>query len=133
MSVYGGLRRNMKQIYGYGITVGGATQNDTCVCEPTIPEETILINFQQTLALMREVIGKFYPIIVVTAPGIGNIQLTARAPFVIIVRLKWVELYGMAGQNKVVFDTSSPIHRSQLKDIYLEHNRDWRTDPLFRV
>lgn len=119
----------MKQIYGNGISIGGGPLNSDCICEPTIPEDVILLNFQRTLTLLKETVGKLYTIVVVTAPGIGSMTLTGRAPFVVLVRLKWVEVYG-TGQK---FDIKNQVHLGQIKDIYLENKRDWRNDPLFRV
>lgn len=140
MSIYGARHRNMKQIYGYGTTIGGGPSNEACVCEPTTSEDTVISNFYQTLTMLRDVIGELYPIRVVTTPGIGTMAISGRAPFVIIVRLRWVELYGKAGiaghrsdLTTLKFDSNNQIHLGQLKDIYLENNRRWETDPLFRA
>jgi hypothetical protein len=133
MSIYGARQHKPKPIYGGGISVGGALQDNGCVCEPTIPEEVTLGNFYTTLSLLKHTLANLYPIRVVTAPGIGTMSIRGSAPFVIISRLLWVEMYGASSQYQITFNVSNPYHLAQLKDIYLEHRKDWHTDPLFRA
>ena len=109
-----------RPIYGSSALAG------SCVCEPETPPTVGLSLLQQVIGLLRSTIDKFYPRAQVNAPFTARMTARGYLPSEIVTRLIWIKRY-----IGVQFDQTSAIHRSQLKDIYLENLCDWRKDKLF--
>jgi hypothetical protein len=141
-SIYGGRTIGAitkQQIYGNVINGVDPTQCCTVV-QPSIPPIQILQQMVALIEKMKSAIEKFYPAGQSISQYIGEIKLSIRLPFTVIVRLRWIELYatetivdidGNISTIKKPFDKNSEVHHLQLKDLYLAAGRDWRTDPMF--
>jgi hypothetical protein len=105
----------------------GTFASDThCVCTPETPPTVGLSLLQQVIGLLRSTIDKFYPRAAVNAPFTARMSARGYLPAELVTRLIWIKRY-----IGVQFDPTSAIHRSQLKDIYLENLCEWRNDKLF--
>lgn len=143
-SIYGGggsrtLALTTHQIYG-NVTTGFDMTQCCTVIKPSVAPATLLQQFVAMIEQMKTAIDKFYPPSNSVSIYIGKLATTAYIPFVIAVRLKWIEVYGTqtvidndGNAEKIArkFDSSSEVDRLQLKDLYLAVGQDWRTDPMF--
>ena len=73
------------------------------------------------------VIGNFFPALVATAPCIANMGYSMSLSPVIIVWLKWRDVYP---DEKI--DIESPDSLDLLKDLYLEMGLPWELDPFLK-
>jgi hypothetical protein len=144
-SIYGGgnggdvMAIRTHQIYG---SFSGGSDAPICcnAIEPSVPPLAVLEQLMFIIQNMKTAISQFYPRAMGLAPIVGNMSMSAGLPFVVLVRMKWIELYGKetvvaadgSFENVIVpFNKYSETHRLQLKDLYLAAGRDWRTDPMF--
>lgn len=127
------------QIYG-NFSSGFDAVSCCSSIEPTVPPLAVLEQLMMIIQKMKITVERFYPRAMAVAMIIGRMGFSASVPFVVSVRLKWIDQYGtktIAGENGVIenitvkFDKNSEVHRLQLKDLYLSAGMDWRTDPMF--
>ena len=143
-SIYGGggsrtMALSTHQIYG-NVTTGVDTTQCCTAIHPSVAPTAILQQLVAIIGQLKTAIEKFYPPSEAVSQFVGQMNMRIGVPFVIYVRLAWIEVYGtqtvidIDGSVEKVsrkFDSSSEVDRLQLKDLYLAGGRDWRTDPMF--
>ena len=108
----------------------GDNTNNTCCTTVTLPTlPTALLQYLVTIAEnMKSAIEKFYPPAASLAQYVAELNFTVRADISLVVRLRWVDVYGKetviseTGEVTIIrrkFDKTSQIHLLQIKDIYL--------------
>ena len=117
-SVYGS-RFGEKQIYG----ISSIPPCDTTVCTSMFPMKLYLDALTNTIGNMIEVIDKFFPATLAFAQVIADMSITSSVPPGMFVRLVW------AKRNPGVKFINDTLNNIQLKQIYLEFDLDWRSDP----
>jgi len=107
-----------RNIYGYD-------KPTPCICEPTIDPTIALQTLLDFILYFRDTIDNFYVHENINAPFVTSVNIRGMMTFALFARVTWGKLYGKSG---AVFNPLSLTDINALKDIYLSHNRDWRTD-----
>ncbi len=118
-SVYGS-RYGEKQIYG----VSSIPPCDTTLCTNMFPLKLYLDALTNTIGSMLDVIDKFFPSTSAFAQVIADMDVASNVPPGMFVRLVWSK------RNPSVKFTNNQLNNIHLKQIYLEFDLDWRSDPF---
>ena len=130
--VYGRPHVYVPQIYGSAayLRMGPAgsgpfkpSLTDPCVCEPGFDPLLSLTLLEQFIEILLISLQKFYVATAVQAPFSADMAFRGRMSFKVFVRILW----GRQNPGRP-FNVFSQIHINQLKDIYLSHGVDWRSD-----
>jgi hypothetical protein len=128
--VYGRPPVYVPQIYGSAayLRMGPAgafkpSLTDPCVCEPGFDPLLSLTLLEQFIEILLISMKKFYVATAVQAPFSADMAFRGRMSFKVFVRILW----GRQNPGKM-FNVFSQAHINQLKDIYLSHGVDWRSD-----
>lgn len=108
--------------YVNGIASGAYCQSLMC---PDL--DKVFSDFEEFVKFVEQTVQKSYPITAIINEFVA--QMTAKATIrpVLFVRLVWRER-----NPGVYFDINYPLHRLQIKGLYIEYGFNHRADPLFK-
>ena len=89
--------------------------------------DIVFSDFAEFVKFVEQTVQKSYPITAIISEFVAAMQARTTVRPVLFVRLVWRER-----NPGVYFDINYPLHRLQIKGIYIEYGVDYRTDPLFK-
>ena len=102
----------------------GSTYCQSLMC-PDL--DKVFSDFEEFVRFVQQTVQKSYPITAIISEFVAAMEARTTVRPVLFVRLVWRER-----NPGVSFDINFPIHRLQIKGIYIEFNRDHSNDPLFK-
>ena len=104
--------------------VVGSSYCQTLMC-PDL--DKVFSDFEEFVKFVQQTVQKSYPITAIISEFVAAMQARTAVRPVLFVRLVWRER-----NPGVYFDINYPLHRLQIKGIYIEYGVDHRGDPLFK-
>lgn len=89
--------------------------------------DTVFSDFAEFVKFVEQTVQKSYPITAVITEFVAAMSAKTGVRPVLFVRLVWRER-----NPGVYFDINYPLHRLQIKGIYIEYGVDHTGDPLFK-
>lgn len=102
----------------------GSSYCQTLMC-PDL--DKVFSDFAEFVKFVEQTVQKSYPITAVITEFVAAMTAKTGVRPVLFVRLVWRER-----NPGVYFDINYPLHRLQIKGIYIEFGVDHRADPLFK-
>lgn len=102
----------------------GSSYCQTLMC-PDL--DKVFSDFAEFVKFVEQTVQKSYPITAVITEFVAAMSAKTGVRPVIFVRLVWRER-----NPGIYFDINCPLHRMQIKGIYIEFDVDHRADPLFK-
>jgi hypothetical protein len=102
----------------------GSSYCQTLMC-PDL--DKVFSDFEEFVKFVQQTVQKSYPITAVISEFVAAMNARTGVRPVLFVRLVWRER-----NPGVYFDINYPLHRLQIKGIYIEYGVDHRADPLFK-
>lgn len=104
--------------------VVGSSYCQTLMC-PDL--DKVFSDFEEFVRFVEQTVQKSYPITAIITEFVAAMQARTTVRPVLFVRLAWRER-----NPGVYFDINYPLHRLQIKGLYIEYGFDHRGDPLFK-
>jgi len=113
----------------YGTTTSSASDGG-CKCKPTIDPLVHISSISTLVNTLIQLVHNFFNPVEVTYSLTGEFEVIANISMALGSRLYWVKQH-----PGIMFNIQDPIHRLQIKAIYLMMNREaeWAKDPLNKV
>lgn len=108
----------------YNNSFVGSSYCQTLMC-PDL--DKVFSDFEEFVRFVEQTVQKSYPITAIISEFVAAMQARTTVRPVLFVRLVWRER-----NPGVYFDINYPLHRLQIKGLYLEYGMDHRSDPLFK-
>ena len=89
--------------------------------------DIVFSDFAEFVKFVQQTVQKSYPITAIINEFVASMSARTAVRPVLFVRLVWRER-----NPGVYFDINYPLHRLQIKGIYIEYGVDHRGDPLFK-
>ena len=127
------MSRSRRPIYGGKPKIVITTPaDDTTDTVPLCAEECpgirdAYLAVEASIMKVQQSLQQYFEVMRVVSQMVARMTARGRVPIPIFVRLYWREY-----NPNVKFDINNPIHRLQIKDIYLLYGWDYRTDPIFK-
>lgn len=98
-----------------------------CLCNPTVSPLVHISTLIDVISSMEKLVRDFFNPVAATFIISAELSIPSYVPIGAFVRLVWLNEH-----SGLLFNRSDPIHRLQIKGIYLSLNRenDWLLDPL---
>lgn len=85
----------------------------------------LFADYAKLVDITAKIINKFFPTITLNSNVVADMGAKMQLSPSLFTRLAWAQ------RNKgTKYDTTSRLHLTQLKDIYLEYDMDWTKDPV---
>ena len=116
-----------RSIYGTSMTSSAARN---CLCKPTVSPIQQLSTFIELVGTMEILIRDFFKPATTVFTLSATMPVQTYMPAGAFVRLIW-----FSEHPGIMFDKTDPIHRLQIKAIFLALNRedDWNLDSLSKL
>lgn len=108
--------------FNNGLASGAYCQSLMC---PDL--DKVFSDFAEFVKFIEQTVQKSYPITAIINEFVAQMSARTTVRPVIFVRLAWRER-----NPGVYFDINYPLHRLQIKGLYIEYGFDHRSDPLFK-
>jgi hypothetical protein len=89
--------------------------------------DKVFLDFSEFVKFVEQTVQKSYPITAIISEFIAAMSARTGVRPIIFVRLVWRER-----NPGVYFDVNYPLHRLQIKGLYIEYGVDYQYDPLFK-
>ena len=89
--------------------------------------DKVFSDFSEFVKFVEQTVQKSYPITAIINEFVASMSARTGVRPVLFVRLAWRER-----NPGVYFDINYPLHRLQIKGLYIEYGVDYRNDPLFK-
>ena len=108
----------------YNNSLVGSSYCQTLMC-PDL--DKVFSDFEEFVRFVQQTVQKSYPITAIISEFVASMQARTTVRPVLFVRLAWRER-----NPGVYFDVNYPLHRLQIKGLYIEYGFVHRNDPLFK-
>ena len=107
------------------VEVGGEVGGGGVGIRAMLDLSKLFADYAKLVDITAKIINKFFPAITLNSNVVADMGAKMQLSPSLFTRLAWAQ------RNKgTKYDTTSRLHLTQLKDIYLEYDMDWTKDPV---
>ena len=105
----------------------GVASNSYCQSLMCPDLDKVFSDFSEFVKFVEQTVQKSYPITAIISEFVAAMTARTGVRPILFVRLAWRER-----NSGVYFDINYPLHRLQIKGIYIEYGFNYHNDPLFK-